>query len=102
MARWLHAEYRDFHDFPRDMVCTNADGTYFFHSRFDAATGQYPDYYEVYRLPPLSEGETCLSWFGLEVRALARLPDLPVRAFPFDVARRMFLDYDPIESALAN
>ncbi|MGH8251543.1 MAG: hypothetical protein ACREVI_12740 [Steroidobacteraceae bacterium] len=102
MARWLHAEYRDFHDFPRVMVCTNADGTYLFSSPFDPASGRYADYYEVYRLPAMSESETCLSWFGLETRALERLPDLPVRAFPFDTARREFLEYDSIRSALAS
>lgn len=100
MAHWHHAEYRDFQDFPRAMVCTNAAGTFYFHSRHDPATGRYADYYEVYRLPAMSESETCLSWFGLETRALERLPDLPVRAFPFDVARREFLEYDSIASAL--
>lgn len=100
MAKWLHAEYRDFEEFPRAMVCTNASGTYFFRSPLDPATGGYADYYQVYRLPPMLEGETCLSWFGLETRALERLPDLPVRAFPFDVTRREFLEYGSIASAL--
>jgi hypothetical protein len=49
---------------------------------------------------PMGEGEACLSWFGLETRALQRLPDLPVRDFPFDVAGRRFLPYDSIAAML--
>ncbi|MDP9087693.1 MAG: hypothetical protein M3O26_02985 [Pseudomonadota bacterium] len=52
--------------------------------------------YEVYRLPSLSENELARSWEGLELRAVERLSDLPVREFPFDVARRAFLEYDSI------
>lgn len=100
MSQWLHAEYRDFHDVPRMIVCTNATGTFLFQSRFDDDRGEYLDFYEVYRLPPIREGEACLSWFGLETRALERLPDLPVDAFPFDVARRAFLEYDSIAALL--
>ena len=100
MADWIHAEYRDFEDVPRMMVCTNAQGTYYFWSRFDHAKGAYADYYEVYRIRPLSDSEACASWFGLETRALERLPDIPVDDFPFDVATRRFLSYDPIAALL--
>jgi hypothetical protein len=100
MSDWIHAEYRDFEDVPRMMVCTNALGTYYFSSRFDHAKGAYADYYEVYRIRPLSDSEACASWFGLETRALERLPDIPVEDFPFDVATRRFLSYDPIAALL--
>ena len=100
MAHWLHAEYRDFHEFPRAMVCTSAAGTYLFYSRLDPVTDEYSDTYEVYRLPTMRESETCGSWFGLETHALERLPDLPIGSFPFDVARREFLEYDSIVSLL--
>lgn len=100
MANWLHAEYRDFHDVPRTMVCTNAHGTFLFMSRFDEAKGAYADCYEVYRIRPLPESGTCASWFGIETRAQERLPDIPVRDFPFDLANRSFLPYDPIASLL--
>ena len=96
MTHWQHAEYRDFYGYPRMMVCTNGNGTFLFLSRFDEAVGAYRDYYEVYRIRPLTESEACLSWFGLETRALARLPDLPVAQFPFDTGKREFLAYDSI------
>jgi hypothetical protein len=54
----------------------------------------------VYRIPELRESELCASWFGLETRALARLPDIPVNEFPFDAATHRFLDYDPIAPLL--
>jgi hypothetical protein len=100
MPRWLQAEYRDFDEFPRLIVCTGSEGTFFFRSRFDAATGRYCGHYEVYRLPSQSDSEPCASWFGLETRALARLADLPVHEFPFDVERRTFLPYDSIAERL--
>jgi hypothetical protein len=48
----------------------------------------------------MGEGETCLSWFGLETRAIERLPDIAVREFPFDVTARKFLPYDAIAATL--
>lgn len=100
MADWIHAEYRDCDDIPRMMVCTNPRGTFFFWSRFDDAKDAYADYYEVYRIRPLSDSEACASWFGLETRALERLPDIPVSDFPFDIATKRFLPYDPIAPLL--
>ena len=95
--RWLEAEYRDFNGVPRTMLCSGAAGTFLFCSRFDPAQDRYRDYYEVYRLPALSAGEPCASWFGLETRAIEHLDDLPVTDFPFDAERRVFLPYDPLE-----
>ena len=100
MTEWLHAEFRDFDGVPRAMVCTSERGTYYFVSRFDAESGGFRDWYEVYRIDPMEEGEVCLSWFGLETRARERLPDLPVAEFPFDVAARQFLPYDSIAAKL--
>jgi hypothetical protein len=93
---WLTAEYRDLYDVPRAILCSNARGNFYFLSRFDESADAYADHYEVYRMPPMREGETCASWFGLETRAVERLHDLPVKDFPFDVATREFLPYDPI------
>ena len=102
MKDWLHSEYRDFDTVPRAMLCRSARGTYYFLSRFDASRGAYPDIYEAYRLPPLGEGEVCQSWFGLETRAIERLPDIRVDDFPFDVTARRFLPYDSIASSLGD
>jgi len=98
--QWISADYRDFHVVPRMMVCTCNIGTFLFQSRFDPRADEYTDHYEVYRLPPISESEVCASWFGLETRALERLPDLPIQEFPFDVSRRRFLDFDRIHPLL--
>ena len=100
MTDWLHAEYRDFDTAPRAMLCRSAKGTYFFLSRFDPSRGAYADIYEAYRLHPMGEGEVCQSWFGLETRAVARLVDIPIGEFPFDVTTRQFLPYDSIASSL--
>lgn len=100
--RWLYAEYRDFYGVPRTIVCAATTGTFLFLSRFDSDTSEYSDHYEVYRLPPGWEGNACASWFGLETRALRRLSNLPVCAFPFDAARRVFLEYDSIAALLAD
>jgi hypothetical protein len=100
MTVWRHAEYRDFEGAPRAMLCTGTRGSYYFLCRFDAGRGAWSDSYEVYRIRPPGESETCLSWFGLETRARERLPDIPVGDFPFDVAAREFLPYDSIASIL--
>ena len=79
------------------MIVARSDfGTFLFYSRFEVAADEHAGFYEVYRMPALSENEMAASWEGLELRALERLSDLPVREFPFDVARRAFLDYDSI------
>jgi hypothetical protein len=52
-------------------------------------------------MPSLSENELAASWEGLELRALERLSGQPVGDFPFDVARRAFLDCDSILPRLA-
>lgn len=100
VTEWLHAEYRDFDGVPRAMLCTSARGTFYFLSRLDTNRGDYSDAYEVYRIHPPGESEVCQSWFGLETRALERLPDIAVRSFPFDLAARVFLPYDSIASKL--
>jgi len=100
VTEWFQAEYRDFDGVPRSLLCTGASGTFFFLSRFDAASSAYAGHYEVYRLRPMPEGAPCASWFGLETDAIERLVDLPVRDFPFDPARRKFLPYDSILTLL--
>ena len=97
MSQWVQAEYRDFYDVPRMMVCSSANDTFLFMSRLDPNLDDYLDYYEVYRLPPTRDSATCASWFGIETRAIERLSDLPIHEFPFDTARRTFLSYDSIE-----
>ncbi len=101
MTDWLHAEYRDFDVVPRAMLCTSARGTYYFVSPIRRrARRATPTRTRSFRIRPMGEGEACLSWFGLETRALERLPDIRVREFPFDVAARAFLPYDSIASML--
>jgi hypothetical protein len=100
MAEWLSAEYRDFYDVPRMIVARCDLGTFLFFSRFDDVADDYSDNYELYLMPTLSAADLAGSWVGLEARALKRLPDLGIRQFPFDVARREFLEYDSLNSLL--
>ena len=79
------------------MIVARSDlGTFLFYSRFEETADEYAGCYEVYRIPSLSGEELAGSWEGLELRAVERLSDLPVGDFPFDVARRAFMDYDSI------
>lgn len=100
VAKWIHAEYRDFHDRPRAMLCVGHEGTFYFLCPFDDDKDDFADHYKAFRLPPLSEGQVCESWFGLETRAVECLEDIPVSSFPFDVESRAFLDYEPIRHLL--
>ncbi len=99
--QWIHAEYRDFYDRPRAMVCTGGEGTFYFWCPFNDVADEYAEHYQVYRLPKLTESQVCASWFGLETRALERLADIPVPSFPFDSPNRRFLDYDSIAPLLS-
>jgi hypothetical protein len=96
MEQWVFVEYRDFYDVPR-MILARCDlGTFLFYSRFEEVAGEYSDHYEVYSMAPLSSDDVSGSWIGIEARALKRLDKLSVSDFPFDVALRRFLYYDPI------
>ena len=71
-------------------------GTYLSWSRYVESQDDYRDFYDVYRLPSLSDEELRGSWVGLENRAIAHLGNVPTRSLSFDSERRA-LDFDALD-----
>ena len=69
------------------VIATSADGTFLFWSRFSEALDDYVEHYEVWRMPRLTAADLSGSWETLQLRALERMPDIPLRSLPFSVAR---------------
>ena len=96
MPRWSSIVYREFFDVPRRLVAWDESCTYFFWSRFVEADDDYRDFYDVYRMPPLSDQELRGSWVGLEKRATEHLGTIPTRSLSFDAKRRA-VDLDVLD-----
>ena len=96
MARWSSIVYREFYEVPRRVVARDASGTYFFWCRFVEAHDDYRDFYDVYRMPPLTDQELRGSWVGLENRALEHLGSMATHSLSFD-SERPALDLDALD-----
>lgn len=85
---WLPIKYRDFHDMPRAIVVEHKGDVYLIDSPFNNTAGEYPDYFDVYRLhPDVASRLDASSW-----EALASEGDLvgrvPANAVELDPSRR--------------
>lgn len=96
MARWSSIAYREFYEIPRRVVARDTSGTYFFWSRFVEAYDDYRDFYEVYRMPPLTDLELRGSWVGLENRAVEHLGTIATHSLSLD-SERPALDLDALD-----
>jgi hypothetical protein len=96
MTQWKFSAYREFWDVPRMVVGRNETGTYLFYSPFDEQLDDYVAAYHVYRMPDLNAEDLKGSWVGLELKAIERLPDIPIRSLPFDVTSRTLQDFDSL------
>jgi len=88
--------YREFYEVPRKVIARDESGTYLFWSRFVEAHDDYRDFYDVYRMPPLSDREIRGSWVGLENRAIEHLGTIPTRSLSFD-SERHAVDLDVLD-----
>jgi len=80
MSEWNNIHLRDFWDVPHAILAKRGTEQFYFSSRFDDALDDYTPYYEVFRLPLLSEEETQGSWVGLKLRATEKLDNLPLKS----------------------
>ena len=84
--------YREFYDFPRLFIVVVAGNPYLFDGSFSEELDEYPDHFEVYRLPPMSHADLRGSWAGLPARAVAHLGRVPTGGVEFDSTRRKRID----------
>jgi len=79
-----------------------ANTLYLFDCRFDEEIDDYPDYDEVFIMPPMTEHEFEGSWQYHEKRAIKKLGDVPVTHVKFDPTRRKFIAEDIFDLFLNN
>lgn len=92
--------YYEFWDVPRAFIATDASGTYLFDCRFDDQLDDYPDFYRVFAMPPLSEEALAGSWADVSSRPLRELGLARVCDVRFDSSRRKEVDLAGIRQLL--
>ena len=89
--------YRDFYDVPRMFVVRRGGTSLLFDGSFDDTLDDYPDFYEVYELPPLAAEQLAESWRDLAGRAVRRLGRVAVADVRFDATRRKSVDLSGVD-----
>src|SRR4051812_39893605 len=95
MAEPIPIFYGEFHDWPRMVRFAFEGRWYFLNCPFDDELDDYPDSYEVYRLPFGSEAafEANPYWWR-DLSDAVRLGRVPVAAVGLDETRRRGIDAD--------
>lgn len=88
MAEWVPITYRDFWDVPRIFFASRDGQLYLFDCQFDESVEDYPNAYQVFQMPPLTDADYAASWAGLWHRAIRKIGDIPLPAVRFDPTRR--------------
>ena len=86
--QWATIQYRDFYDVPRIFITNYHGQLYLFDCPFDEELDDYPDSYQVYQLPALTEAELAGSWEQLPALAMRSLGTVAVIAVQFDPTKR--------------
>lgn len=80
--------YREFWDVPRIFFAEHRGQLFLFDCRFDEAVEDYPESYQVFLMPRLTDLEYAGSWADLWRKAVRKVADVPVAAVRFDPTRR--------------
>jgi hypothetical protein len=88
----VEIQYREFYDVPRLFVASYKGVQYLFDASFDDGIDEYPDHYEVYVLPKLSQADLDGTWLSLRERASERIGTIATGEVSFDESRRRFVD----------
>ncbi len=101
MTHWLPIRYRDFWDVPRIFLVQLEGQSILFDCRFDEVKEDYPDRYQIYLLPALTESELAGSWDGLADRASHRAAEIAVSEVRFDQTSRQAIDGSILDKLMA-
>lgn len=80
--------YSGFYDFPLAFVASYGGRQYLFWRVFNDELDDYPQEYEVFTLPNLSEAEVKKSWSTLPKKANTCLGKVSINQIVFDPTRR--------------
>ncbi len=100
MTNWLPIRYRDFWDVPRIFLVRLEVQLILFDCRFDDEKEDYPDRYQVYLLPALTDNDLAGSWETLPERASHHVAEVAVSEVRFDPTGRQSIDGSILEKLL--
>lgn len=99
MGDWLKILlYRDFYDVPRAFIISVNSALFLFDCPFDEARDDYPDSYQIYKLPQKEIGELPLDWRELAVGGLKHIGVVPIAGVRFDPSRRSCISLNSIRA----
>lgn len=100
MQNTAKLRYQGFYDVPRSFVVKHGGRQILFDCVFDDDLDDYPETYQVYLLPSLSDEELTGSWERLPERATEFLGEVPVGDVQFDSTRRREIDTAVLDALL--
>lgn len=101
MSTKAKIRYREFYDVPRVFMVRHQGMQLLFDSRFNEATDEYSEAYEVFLLPSnISEETLSGSWESLTDLATKHLGTVPVSQVKFDPTMRREIDTEIIDSLM--
>lgn len=89
-------QYREFYDFPRQILVPVAGGSLLLDCPFDEVLDDYRKDYEVFRLPPVEALDLAGSWLSLRDRRLESLGIVPAEHVILDPTRRQWIDLESV------
>jgi hypothetical protein len=86
-------QYGEFYDVPRTIAIRYQANLFLLQSAFDEGADEYPDNYDVYRLPEsVTRDLSQNSWKFIEDLKLLPIGRIPIEKVQFDPTRRKELD----------
>ncbi len=98
MTNWEKIRYRECWDVPRIFFVDHSDNLYLFDCQFDSNLDDYPESYQVFLMPTLTDADFAGSWADLWQRAVRKVGDVSVSAVRFDPTKRAAIDADVFDS----
>jgi hypothetical protein len=103
MADRIPISYGEFYDYPRMVRFEFSGEWYFLSSSFDETRDEYPEVYEVYRLPFRSEEEFKANpYYWRDLSKAVHLGQIPIAEVGLDETRRRSIDAYAFETWLSS
>lgn len=93
VVNWVPIKYSGFWDYPLGFYVDYNSVQYLFERHFDDVADEYPDQYNVYKLPSKKDCKFQGDWWG-ELRSGSQnsLGVMPIEFIQFDPTHRLFID----------
>ena len=98
MTTWEKIRYREFWDVPRIFFADHSGSLYLFDCQFDNNLDDYPESYQVFLMPALTDADFAGSWADLWQRAERKVGEVPISAVRFDPTKRAAIDAEAFDS----